>query len=268
MAPGAVRVLFVASHPVQYASPQFRLYGSDPRLEVTVAYCSLEGAEAYLDRAFEATFAWNVPLLDGYRWELVPSLGPRSGPHGALGLVNPGLWSIIRRNRFDLVVSYIGYRSVSAWITIVAAKLRRVPLVLTIDAHELRSIDGKGWKVPLKQRLLPIIFGLADGTFVSSTRTRAYLDSLGVRTPVFLTPNVVDTSFFRKRGTAADPGARRRAWGVPPKAFVALFAGKLVLPTCWMRSPQCRTPGRSSRGTAACVSNLRQGRFDSGSRNE
>jgi glycosyltransferase involved in cell wall biosynthesis len=142
--------------------------------------------------------------------------------------VNPGLWSIIRRNRFDLVISYIGYRSVSAWIAIVSAKLQRVPLVLTIDAHEPRSIDGRGWKVPLKQRLLPIIFGLADGVFVSSTRTRAYMESLGVRTPLFLTPNVVDTSFFRERGRAADPGARRRTWGVPQKAFVALFVGKLA----------------------------------------
>ncbi len=65
-----VRLLMVASHPVQYASPQFRSYAEDPRLDLTVAYCSLAGAEAMHDPDFDETFAWDVPLLDGYRWRL------------------------------------------------------------------------------------------------------------------------------------------------------------------------------------------------------
>jgi hypothetical protein len=39
------KVLLVSSHPVQYAVPLYRLYSRDPRLDVTVAYYSLQGAE-------------------------------------------------------------------------------------------------------------------------------------------------------------------------------------------------------------------------------
>jgi glycosyltransferase involved in cell wall biosynthesis len=223
-----VRVLFVASHPVQYASPLFRRYSQDPRLDVTIAYCSLEGSERSHDPDFDTTFAWDVSLLGGYPWELVPNRSPRASLRGTFGLMNTGLWSMIRPDRFDLIVSYLGYRSLSAWIVITAARHNRVPLVLTLDAHELRPADAKGWKVPIKKFLLPWIFSLADGVFAASTRTVQLLYQLGVRRPVYLTPLVVDTDFFRERAAASDRRMTRRTWGVPEGAFVALFAGKLV----------------------------------------
>jgi glycosyltransferase involved in cell wall biosynthesis len=226
MAP--VRVLFVASHPVQYASPLFRLYSQDPRLEVTVAYCSLDGARRTHDPDFGVEFAWDVPLLDGYHWELVPNWAPRASLRGMFGLVNIGLWSTIRPDRFDLVVSYMGYRSMSAWITIAAARLHGVPLVLTLDSHRLRPADDRKWKVPIKKVLLPAIFSLADGIFAASSRTVRYVCQLGIRRPVYLTPFAVDTGFFRERASVSDRPMTRRAWGVPERAFVALFVGKLV----------------------------------------
>jgi glycosyltransferase involved in cell wall biosynthesis len=144
------------------------------------------------------------------------------------GLINTGLWSMIRSHRFDLVISFIGYRSISAWIVIAAAKLHRVSLVLTTDAHEVRPADGKVWKMPIKRLLLPAIFSLADSVFAPSTRTVAYVNLLRVRAPVYLIPFVVDTDFFRERAAASNRSATRARWGVPAGAFAALFVGKLV----------------------------------------
>ncbi len=232
MSPRSVRVLIIASHPVQYASPQFRGYAADDRLDLTVAYCSLEGAEASHDPDFDATFAWDVPLLDGYRWKLMQNRSPRPSLRGAFGLMNPGLWSMIRRERFDVVISLIGYRSVSSWIAIAAAKLRQIPLVLTLDAHVVQPVDGKSWKVPVKRVVLPMIFRVADGIFAPSRRTVRYVRELGIDTPTFLTPFVVDTDFFRSGAAAVDRSKVRRDWGVPDEAFVALFVGKF---TSWKR---------------------------------
>jgi glycosyltransferase involved in cell wall biosynthesis len=212
----------VANHPAQYASPQFRLYSNDPRLDVTVAYCSLAGAEESHDPDFGASFAWDVPLLDGYRWTLMSDRPPRTGLGRMSRSVNTSLWSMIRRDRFDLVISYIGYRSASAWTAIASAKLRRIPLVLTISAHEARSLDGRSWKIPLKRTLLPIIYGLADGVFASSTRAKSHVSHMGVQAP----------SFFRERAGTANRVVKRRSWGIPEGALVALFVGKL---TRWKR---------------------------------
>ncbi len=38
------RILLVCTHPVQYATPVFRQMALDSRLDILVAYCSLQGA--------------------------------------------------------------------------------------------------------------------------------------------------------------------------------------------------------------------------------
>lgn len=43
MADVRYRVLLVSSHPVQYAAPVFRQMAQHPRLEILLAYCSLQG---------------------------------------------------------------------------------------------------------------------------------------------------------------------------------------------------------------------------------
>src|SRR5690348_18513302 len=75
-----VKVLLVASHPVQYMSPIFRLLASDARLDIKVAFCSLQGAEAHIDPDFGVEVKWDIPLLDGFQWTVMRnrSLRPRS----------------------------------------------------------------------------------------------------------------------------------------------------------------------------------------------
>src|SRR5262245_45159185 len=109
-----VRVLLVVDHPVQYTAPQFRRYARDARLEIVVAFCSMRGSELAIDPDFATTIAWDIPLLDGYRWIRPRNLtGRRLGP--IIGNLNPDLWRTIRRGTFDVVVCY-GYRSASSWI--------------------------------------------------------------------------------------------------------------------------------------------------------
>ena len=43
------RVLLVSTHVVQYASHNFRLMAGRPELDLLVAYCSLQGAQAAFD---------------------------------------------------------------------------------------------------------------------------------------------------------------------------------------------------------------------------
>jgi glycosyltransferase involved in cell wall biosynthesis len=225
---GPVRVLLVATHPVQYAAPLFRLYTADPRLDVTVAYCTLQGALPGVDPEFGISLAWDVPLLDGYRWVHPPNRSVVPGLDRLFGLINPGLWETIRRERFHIVVCY-GYRAASFWIAALAAKVSDASLVLTTDAHTLAPRDGRRWKGVAKRLLLPLAFGLADAAFVPSTRSAAMLRGLGLpENKVFLTPYAVDTAFFQDRASRVDRAQVRRQWGIPEDTLVALFVGKLA----------------------------------------
>ena len=89
-----LRVLIVASHPVQYASPIFRLLAQDLRVESEVAYCSWQRAEPGIDPGFGVEVKWDIPLLDGYQWALIRnrSWAPRVGSF--FGLLNLGIWHL------------------------------------------------------------------------------------------------------------------------------------------------------------------------------
>ncbi len=224
----AVRVLLVASHPVQYSAPLYRLYAADRRLELTVAYCMLQGVTAARDRDFGVDVKWDVPLLDGYRWTLTRNWSIRPAPMHVMGLVNPGVWRLIRRGRFDVVVVY-GYRGISYWIAAAAARLSGSPVVLATDARSLESAKGRSWKLRTKAFLVPRLVQRFDAVLVPSTAAARFAQELGVPAAnVFMAPYVVDNDFFQDGANRSDRQETRWRWGVPEGAFVGLFCGKLV----------------------------------------
>jgi len=221
------RVLLVGSHPVQYAAPLFRLMAQHPRLDPLVAYCSLQGAEPGLDPEFGIELTWDIPLLEGYPWIHVPNRSPRPGLGRFFGLVNPGLWTLVRRGGFDSVVIFTGYRYASFWIALASAKVDRSTVLFGTDAHELRSRDTKAWKTRFKKWIWPSLFRIADVVIVPSSGGMALMYSLGLpEERVVLTPYVVNNDWWVEQADRADPLAVRRAWNVPESSHVVLFCAK------------------------------------------
>lgn len=223
-----LRVLFVASHPVQYASPLFRLLAKDPRLEVQVAYCTLQGAESALDPEFGVQVAWDIPLLEGYSWVLLPNLSWNPGVGRFFGLINTGLWHMLRTRQYDAVVSYTGYACATFWIVAVAANRSDIPFLFGTDATGLAPRVGSRLKARIKKLLLPKIFGMADVVIAPSAATRDYVNSLSIPLDrIVLTPFVVDNDWWRSRAATVDRGAVRKRWKIPGEAMVVLFCAKL-----------------------------------------
>ncbi len=220
------RVLAIASHPVQYAAPIFRLMAHDARLDFHVAYCSLRGAEAGHDPEFGRSVKWDVPLLDGYAWTHVPNRG--SGSESFFGLYNPGLWKLIREGRFDAVLCYSGYVRASFWISYLAARVTRTAFLFGTDSTGLTPRDGRTWKRAFKRLAWPWLFRLADQVIVPSSATRNLMLSLGLSSDrVTLTPYVVDNEWWLEQSAAVDRAAVRASWGVAPEDLVVLFCAKL-----------------------------------------
>jgi glycosyltransferase involved in cell wall biosynthesis len=222
------RVLFVATHPVQYQAPLFRRMAQHPRLDIQVAYCSLQGAEAAIDPEFGVEVKWDVPLLEGYPWVHVPNKSLRPGLGRFFGLFNPSLWKLITSGQYDAIVALTGYVYLSFWIVLAAAKLHRTAILFGTDAHGLDARDGKKWKAPFKGVLWPRLFGLADVVMVLSSGGVALMRSLGIPSErLVLMPYVVDNDWWTTQAEQVDRRAVRRAWRIPEEAPVALYCAKL-----------------------------------------
>ena len=222
------RILILASHVIQYASPVFRELARDLRLNLIVAYCSMQGAEPSMDPEFGVEVAWDTSLLEGYRWVRLTNRSPVPGLGRFFGLCNPGVWKTIREGRFDAVI-LPGYFYFTAWIAIAAAKWHGTPILFITDSHGLSSLRAQSaWRLRIKRRLVRTILSLARMLMVSSSGGVEHLKSLGFSSDrIVLAPSAVDNAWWSEQAAKADRNAVRAAWRIPPEGSVAFFCGKL-----------------------------------------
>ena len=222
------RLLLIATHAVQYASPVFREMARNPRLEIEVAYCSLQGAESGIDKDFGVEVKWDVPLLDGYPWTQLPNRARHPSLDHFFGLVNTSLWRKIRKGHYDAIVIYTGYRFASFWIALAAAKISGTKIMFGTDASSIAPREGSRLKNWFKPRILSFIFHRADTTFGASVAGKEYLKSLGIPpNRIGIVPLVVDNDWWLTRSKAADRPAVRASWGIPMNVPVVMFCAKL-----------------------------------------
>jgi glycosyltransferase involved in cell wall biosynthesis len=222
------RILILASHVIQYSSPLFRRMAQDPRLDLQIAYCTLQGAKPEIDPEFGVEVAWDTSVLEGYPWVHLPNRSPVPGLGRFFGLFNPGVWGLIRKSQFNAAI-LPGYFYFTAWIAIAAAKWYGTPILFITDSHTLRSWRTQSpWKLRFKKWLVRRIFSLASAILVSSSGGVEYLKSLGFPSDrIFLVPTAVDNDWWTEQAAKVDRNAVRAAWKIPAEGTVALFCGKL-----------------------------------------
>ena len=220
------RVLAISSHPVQYMAPLLRRMAQHPQLDLSVAYCTLRGAQPVHDPGFNTSVKWDIPLLDGYPWQEIPNHG--SGAQSFWGLYNPGLSKLIRIGKFDAVLCYLSYLCASFWISYFAARRFETAFLFGTDASSLIPRSGGSWKAHLKRVLWPRLFSLADQVFVPSSATHDLMLSLRIpRDRITLTPYSVDNDWWVAQSEKVDREAVRAGWGATPQTTVILFCAKL-----------------------------------------
>ena len=220
------RVLAIASHPIQYAVPIFRLMAQDPRLDFRVAYCTLRGAEAAHDPEFGRSVQWDVPLLDGYEWTHVPNQG--TGGESFSGLYNPGLWKLIREGHFDAVLCQLGYLRSSFWISYFAARTSTTPFMFLTDASSIEARDGRKWKIWVKKLAWPVLFRMFSQVLTASSAGSEMMRSLRIpERKIAMTLDTVDNDWWRGEAARVNRAAVRASWGLDNEEKIVLFCAKL-----------------------------------------
>jgi glycosyltransferase involved in cell wall biosynthesis len=222
------RILILASHVIQYSSPLFRRMAQDPRLDLQIAYCTLQGATPAIDPEFGVEVTWDTSVLDGYPWVHLPNRSPVPGLGRFFGLFNPGVWTLIRKGQFDAAI-LPGYFYFTAWIAITAAKWNGTPIFFVTDSHSLRSWRAQSpWKLQFKKWLVRRIFSLGNAIMVSSSGGVEYLKSLGFPSEhIFLVPTAVDNDWWTDQAAKVDRNKVRAAWKIPAGGTATLFCAKL-----------------------------------------
>jgi glycosyltransferase involved in cell wall biosynthesis len=222
------RLAIVTTHPIQYYAPWFRHLAGRPGLDLRVYYLWDFGANERLDREFGKAFRWDVPLLDGYGWEMVPNRSCDPGTHHFRGIDNPELPGRLRSWGPDAVLC-LGYNFATFARLLLGRTARRFPLLLRGDSHRLAP---QGGLVPaLKRRLLAALFRRFAAFLYVGAANRDYLRLHGVpEQRLFHSPHAIDNERFLGAAAEAETAAAgwKRDLGIPPDRLVIQFVGKFI----------------------------------------
>jgi glycosyltransferase involved in cell wall biosynthesis len=218
----SMRLFAVETHPIQYKAPLFRRLAEHPDLDVTVFYATLPDARQQ-GAGFGVSFAWDVPLLEGYRHEVLDNRARHPSVTTFSGCDTPGIYARLRRERPDAVLVN-GWGSKTCVQALWACRRLGIPCLVRGEANHLRP--RAAWKHLLHRMLLRQYSGyLAIGT-----ASRDFYRAHGCpEDRLFMAPYAVDNGHFAAQAKlrAERRPALRESFGVPPSAMVFLFAGKL-----------------------------------------
>ncbi|WP_353069051.1 glycosyltransferase family 4 protein [Tunturibacter empetritectus] len=226
-----VKVAYLVSHPIQYQAPLLRRIAQEPDIELTVFFASDFSVQEYVDKGFGVDVKWDVPLLDGYRYEFLPAIWDkrRTGPTSQL---NYDIFSRLRGNNaargFDLLWVH-GYSTLNALQGMLASKALGIPVLLRAESRL-----GRKQSDALKQIVKHLFFGglkqLVDGVLPIGSLNAAYWrHTLGEELPQFPMPYAVDNNYFQSRSREADlrRGDLLRELNLDASRPIILFASKL-----------------------------------------
>lgn len=222
------RAAYLLSHPIQYQSPLLRCLAQQPGLELTVLYTSDFSLRSYRDEGFGGQVEWDVPLLGGYRHEVLPRLLDAASISFFRPL-NRGIYRRLRHGRFDVLWIH-GYATLNSWIAMASAKLLGIPVLVRTDSTLIDHPRGRV-KLAVKGLFFRILRKFISGILsVGQRNTEYWRHHLGSAVPVFSIPYAVDNAFFQQQCRAAAETREdlRRELHLQSGRHVILFASKLL----------------------------------------
>ncbi len=214
-----IRTVALATHPIQYYSPWFRLLAADPALALEVIYLR-QPAAADQGAGFGVPFKWDLDLRNGHDSTVLVREGERVSTPALL----VRLWRALREGRADVVL-LTGWQEPAL---IAAALMARALGIRTVVRGESNALRRRPAAIRAAHRVL---LRLYDRFLAIGAASRAFYLGYGIEPArIHDARYFVDNERFERQSAALAPerGKWRAHWRCPEHAACFLFAGKLV----------------------------------------
>jgi len=228
-----IRIAIIVSHPIQYFAPWYRALAAIPGVVLKVFFCCKWGADAYHDRDFGVEVKWDIPLLDGYDWEILKSR-KKIKSRNFWTMNNPNVGDALQRFHPEIVEIH-GYAYLTNWRAVHWCNRNRIPVMLYSDSNA--AAKRALWKRAAKAVVVKYFYRHLDGALFCGDNNQRYHQHYGIpRTRIFAGTMPIDRE--RLVASVGDPSKTRRMirkqWAIPEDAFVVAYAGKLIPRKCPM----------------------------------
>lgn len=217
-----MKVAIVATHPIQYHIPWFQGLAAQAGVELKVYFAMLPTREQQ-GVGFNVPFTWDIPMLEGYEWEVLPNAVAKPQLGTFRGSSVPSIRRILAANRPDAVI-ITGWHALPLLQALWACIRLGIPRLVRGESNTMRSR-------PLRIRLLHrLLLAQFDAVLTIGRSSRQFYLQNGVDAArLFPTDYFVDNQRFQNQlELVRDQRAMIRArWNIPADHTCYLYVGKL-----------------------------------------
>ncbi len=216
-----MKLVYLASHPIQYHAPLFRAL---PRFcEFQAWFAHRQDAAGQAAAGYGVGFEWDVDLLTGYSHRDLVNVASRPGVDHFRGCDSPSVAKAIRDWKPDAVVLG-GWNLKVYWQALRAA--RAVGASVWFRSDSQWRVDESAWRRLLKRALYRWPLDLATGVVCAGARSRDYARDLGVdNRRLAVVPHTIDVRRFSEGH--ARRASVREALGFGDRPVLG-FVGRLL----------------------------------------
>lgn len=219
-----IRLAVIATHPVQYNAPWFRMLAQKSDVDLKVFYTWQDGTKAIQDPGFGKKITWSLSLTDGYDLQLV-SPSTEVERRTFRNMDSPGLIPTVEQ--FDPTAILVVGWNFRSHLRALRYFHGRVPVLFRGDSTLLDKRSGP--KALLRSTLLRWVLRHVDYALSVGTNNAAYFRHHGMKEHQILdVPHAIDNDRFQGDDQDYDIQARelREQLGFNESHTVLLFAGK------------------------------------------
>jgi len=223
------KLLILTSHPIQYQVPLWRKMAK-VGIPLEVLFLCPHGLSETRDPEFNRSFAWDLPMLEGYRsrflsipeWDLKRPIRMRMR-------IRNGLSPIFKESKAThLWVE--GWRFPAFWQAVGQAKKAGLQVWCRGESNDLAP-EPRFPKNLIKKALMGWFFSKVDAFLCIGQANRRLYRKAGVpEEKLHSAPYFVDNERFSKEAERLWPEREkiRAGWGIRPDATVVLYSGKFI----------------------------------------
>ena len=220
------KLAIITTHPIQYHAPWFSLLAATAKVDLKVFYTWSQTEYGVVDRTFGQVIHWDIPLLNGYRYEFIKNIAKDPGSHHKGGIDCPGLIKKIEEFRPDIVFVF-GWNFKSHFQVMKYFK-GKIPVWFRGDSTLLG--EKVGLKRYFRRLSLRYVYSHIDKAFYVGSENKRYYMAHGVKgEQLVFAPHAVDNDRFYDSGEK-DYERSAKIWrtelGLKENDLVVLFAGK------------------------------------------
>lgn len=218
-----MKIAFVATHAIQYHVPWYRSLASKKGLDVKVYYACRPDAQQQ-GVGFGHSFEWNIPMYEGYNWQLLENKRERSSLDGFFSSSVANMTDVFRRDRPDIVV-LTGWQGLPLLQALWSCIRLGIPRVVRGDSSGLKPRS-----VPIRS-IHKMLLPRYDAFLVVGKANCKFYKDYGIHpSKLFPCPHFVDNDRLIRqvRSHRGERSNLRAQWKIAEDSICYLYVGKLT----------------------------------------